>query len=106
MTTAAGSGANSYVYNADGKRVRRVVGAQTFFQIYGLGGELVAETSWNGSTATLQKEYGYRDGEMLIVAESATVRSPGDTNVWTRPGLDENDRRALLTTEGNPDLIY
>jgi len=34
----------------------------------------VAETSWNGSTATLQKEYGYRDGEMLIVAESATVR--------------------------------
>jgi hypothetical protein len=54
--------------------VRRVVGAQAFFQIYGLGGELVAEYLWNGSTATLQKEYGYRDGEMLVVAESATVR--------------------------------
>lgn len=74
MATAAGGGANSYVYDADGRRVRRVVGTQMFFQVYGLSGELVAEYLWNGSTATLQKEYGYRGGEMLIVAESATVR--------------------------------
>ena len=74
MVTAAGGGANSYGYNADGKRVRRAVGAQTFWQVYGVGGELVAEYLWNGATATLQKEHGYRDGEMLIVAEGATVR--------------------------------
>ena len=74
IVTAAGGGANSYVYNADGKRVRRMVGAQTFFHVYGIGGELVGEYLWNGSTAALQKEYGYRDGEMLIVAEGATVR--------------------------------
>jgi RHS repeat-associated protein len=74
MVTAAGGGANSYGYNADGKRVRRAVGAQTFWQVYGVGGELVAEYLWNGATATLQKEHGYRAGEMLIVAEGATVR--------------------------------
>src|SRR5262249_16214582 len=59
MITAAGEGANSYVYNADGKRTRRVVGAQTFWQVYGLDGELVAEYEWNGSSPVLQKEYGY-----------------------------------------------
>ncbi|MDX2034246.1 MAG: phosphoadenosine phosphosulfate reductase family protein [Blastocatellia bacterium] len=51
----------------------RAVGAQTFWQAYGVGGELVAEYLWKGATATLQKEYGYRDGEMLIVAEGETV---------------------------------
>lgn len=74
ITAAAGSGANSYVYNADGKRTRRLVGAQIFFQIYGFDGELLAEYLWNGSTASLQKEYGSRGGETLIVAEGATVR--------------------------------
>ncbi|MDX2034286.1 MAG: hypothetical protein SF339_26665 [Blastocatellia bacterium] len=74
MVTAAGGGANSYGYNADGKRVRRTVGAQTFWQVHGVGGELVAEYLWNGATATLRKEHGYRAGEMLIVAEGATVR--------------------------------
>ncbi|MGE0133399.1 MAG: RHS repeat domain-containing protein [Blastocatellales bacterium] len=74
MTSAAGGGLNKYVYDADGKRVRRQVSAQQFWQVYGIGGELVAEYLWDGTTATLQKEYGYRDGDMLIVAEGATVR--------------------------------
>jgi len=76
MTSAAGGGLNKYVYDADGKRVRRQVGAQQFWQVYGIGGELVAEYEWNNGTqvTTLQKEYGYRSGDMLIVAEGATVR--------------------------------
>jgi len=74
IITAAGGGLNKYVYDAEGKRVRRQVGAQQFWQVYGIDGELVAEYLWNGTTATLQKEYAYRGGEMLIVAEGATVR--------------------------------
>lgn len=69
IITAVGGGLNKYVYDADGKRVRRQVGAQQFWQVYGIGGELVAEYLWDGTTATLQKEYGYRSGDMLIVAE-------------------------------------
>lgn len=75
MTSAVGvKGSNSsYSYDADGRRTRRQAGGQTFWQVYGLGGELVAEYLWNGTTATLQKEYGYRGGEMLIVAETAST---------------------------------
>ena len=41
--------------------------------MYGLGGELVAEYLWTAPT-TVQKEYGYRSGQMLIVGESGNVR--------------------------------
>ncbi len=72
ILTAAGGGTNKYAYDADGKRVRRQVGSAQYWQVYGIGGELVAEYQWNGTTATLQKEYGSGGGAM-IVAESATV---------------------------------
>jgi len=65
--------ANKYVYDADGKRVRRQVGSSQYWQVYGIGGELVAEYQWNGSTATLLKEYG-SGGGASVVAEGATVR--------------------------------
>ena len=64
---------NKYVYDADGKRVRRKVGAQQFWQVYGIDGELIAEYEWNGTTASLQKEYG-SGGGASVVAEGATVR--------------------------------
>ena len=72
IVTAAGGGTNKYVYDADGKRVRRQVGSAQYWQVYGIGGELVAEYQWDGTTATLQKEYG-SGGGATIVAESATV---------------------------------
>lgn len=72
IVTASGGGTNKYVYDADGKRVRRQVGSSQYWQVYGIGGELVAEYQWNGTTATLQKEYG-SGGDVTIVAESATV---------------------------------
>ncbi len=72
ILTAAGGGTNKYVYDADGKRVRRQVGSAQYWQVYGIGGELLAEYQWNGTTATLQKEYGYA-GEVSVVAESATT---------------------------------
>ncbi len=68
MKKAWGGGQwNYYVYDSDGKRVRRVVGSVETWQVYGLEGELIAEYPVNGTAATPQKEYGYRNGQMLIV---------------------------------------
>ncbi|MDX2032499.1 MAG: hypothetical protein SF339_17625, partial [Blastocatellia bacterium] len=44
MKQAQQGAANSYyVYDADGRRVRRIVGGVETWMIYGLGGELLAE---------------------------------------------------------------
>jgi RHS repeat-associated protein len=67
-------GANYYYYDAGGKRVRRVVGTQEHWQVYGLDGELVAEYLYAGpgqpAPTTAQREYGYRSGQLLIVADN------------------------------------
>jgi RHS repeat-associated protein len=64
----------SYTYDADGRRVRRVVwedGVQKeYWQVYGVGGELVAEYQLVSGTATLKKEYGYRNGQLLVIADA------------------------------------
>jgi YD repeat-containing protein len=75
ITKAEGAGGlNRYYYDAAGQRVRRVVGEQETWLIYGLGGELVAEYAYTGmgnpAPTTAQKEYGYRGGELLIVADA------------------------------------
>jgi RHS repeat-associated protein len=79
MTSAvSGAGTSSYSYDADGRRVRRVaangISSQTWWQIYGLGGELVAEYELVSGTPTLRKEYGYRNGQPLVVADASTVQ--------------------------------
>jgi RHS repeat-associated protein len=78
MTKALqGSSNNYYFYDANGKRVRRILngsqtwnGQETWF-VYGFEGELVAEYAYNQVSAPLpsspQKEYGYRGGKMLVV---------------------------------------
>jgi RHS repeat-associated protein len=64
----------SYTYDADGRRVRRVTledGVQKeYWQVYGVGGELVAEYQVVSGTPTLKKEYGYRNGQLLVIAEA------------------------------------
>jgi RHS repeat-associated protein len=57
-----------YIYDGDGHRVRRFINNQETRQVYGLGGELVAEFAASTSPTTLQKEYGYRNGQLLITA--------------------------------------
>jgi RHS repeat-associated protein len=57
-----------YVYDGDGHRVRRFISDQETRQVYGLAGELVAEYAASTSPTTLQKEYGYRNGQLLITA--------------------------------------
>jgi RHS repeat-associated protein len=71
MLTADGANglSNSYTYDADGQRTRRSLnnGGEVWWQIYGIGGELMAEYQLVSGTPTLKKEYGYRNGQMLVV---------------------------------------
>lgn len=61
-----------YTYDADGKRVRRNSYGQETWQVYGLDGELVAEYAANAAPTAPQKEYGYRNGELVVTAQSTT----------------------------------
>src|SRR5260370_38988522 len=47
-------GTTAYVYDGEGKRVRKLVGENTRFA-YGIGGQLIME--FDGSTGALQQEY-------------------------------------------------
>ena len=68
---------NSYVYDASGRRTRRVIYnntnnmQETWWQVYGVGGELVAEYKLVNNTPQLQKEYGYRNGQLLVIYDAA-----------------------------------
>lgn len=69
--TQAGSYlAGSYTYDGDGRRVRRKVNSSETWQVYGMDGELLAEYA-NASASSPPKEYGYRNGQLLVIAEPA-----------------------------------
>lgn len=58
-----------YTYDADGNRTRRqIASSQEEWQIYGMDGELVAEYLASSPASVPEKEYGYRDGQLLITA--------------------------------------
>jgi RHS repeat-associated protein len=74
----------TYTYDGEGHRVKRLVGTTETWQVYGLGGELLAEYAANANHASPQKEYGYRNGQLLV---TATVTSGG----WgAPPAFDDN----------------
>ena len=50
-----------------------VIAAFSQLQVYGMDGELLAEYAPNASAASPQKEYGYRNGQLLITAEASTM---------------------------------
>src|SRR6185503_14617743 len=56
-----------------GQRIKRTVNGVATWQVYGFGGELLAEYAANGATTSPQKEYGYRNGELLVTADTAPV---------------------------------
>ncbi len=63
--------AATYVYDGDGKRVKRDNGLGVVtWQVYGVGGELLGEYAANSSPDAPQKEYGYRAGELLVTADA------------------------------------
>src|SRR5712691_10903158 len=74
MITATDSSnhASTYSYDGDGRRVKRNIAGTETWQVYGLGGELLAEYAQNAAASSPQKEYGYRNGQMLITADAPT----------------------------------
>ena len=62
------AGWSYYTYNADGQRTRRKINNQETWQVYGMDGELLAEYAANGAATSPQKEYGYRNGELLVTS--------------------------------------
>jgi hypothetical protein len=61
-----------YTYNADGQRVRRKVNGVESWQVFGMDGELLAEYGPNASPGNPQKEYGYRNGQLLVTVTAGT----------------------------------
>ena len=59
-----------YTYDADGRRVKRKVANEEWWQVYGIGGELLAEYRAGAPTYVPSKEYGYRGGELLVTMAS------------------------------------
>jgi RHS repeat-associated protein len=64
-----------YTYDGEGHRTRRKVDGVETWQVYGFAGELLAEYPANGAAASPQKEYGYRNGQLLVTAAAATGRT-------------------------------
>ena len=72
LLTATNGGGGSYVYDGDGKRIKRIAAGQEWWYVYGIGGELIAEYLANAPT-TVKKEYGYRGGQLLIAADGGST---------------------------------
>jgi len=58
-----------YTYNGDGQRVRRKVYGVETWSVYGMDGELVAEYPQQVAAGSPQKEYGYRNGQLLVIGQ-------------------------------------
>lgn len=72
-----------YTYDADGNRVRRSTAqGSAFWQVYGIDGELLAEYAANASHSAPQKEYGYRNGELLVTATPTGGAGGGGEVLW------------------------
>jgi RHS repeat-associated protein len=71
ITSAIGNSGQTevYAYDASGQRIKRIVDGVETWQVYGFDGELLAEYPANGAAASPQKEYGYRNGQLLITAD-------------------------------------
>jgi RHS repeat-associated protein len=80
MITANNGAIDKYTYDADGKRTRRKVGEAETWYLYGMGGELLAEYAPNSPATTPVKEYGYRNGQLLIIADAPTPQNVEWTN--------------------------
>jgi hypothetical protein len=91
-----------YAYDAMGKRIKRKVNGVETWMVYGFGGEMVAEYAENGVPTNPQKEYGFRNGQLLI---TATVTSGWGNapelhdNPLNPPGQPKTDIKGSHLTE-------
>jgi RHS repeat-associated protein len=97
--TSAVIGINSsslYSYDADGKRTRRQTPTESVWQVYGMDGELLSEYAANAAPSVPQKEYGYRNGELLV-----TARGEGSASGSSGTGASATFIKSDTTTQGN-----
>ena len=106
MTVAVGgvpTGQQLYKYDASGQRITRTVNGVESWAVYGFNGELVAEYPVNGVATSPQKEYGYRNGQLLITATpSAAGWGPAptiDDNPLNPPGQPKTNIKAIHVTQ-------
>ena len=97
MTQAwANSQWQTYTYDANGQRVKRSIninGTQTeTWQVYGVNGELLAEYAANASASSPQKEYGYRNGQLLV-----EIMAAGGSGWGSPPTFTDNPLAAGVT---------
>src|SRR5260370_33686176 len=86
-----------YTYDGNGKRVRRKVNGVETWQVYGLGGELIAEYPANANQSNPQREYGYRNGQLLITTDAGTARAPAPSALTANPPTSGADNTLNLT---------
>jgi RHS repeat-associated protein len=75
-----GNHTSTYTYDGGGARVKRNINGTETWQVYGFGGELLAEYAANGTATAPQKEYGYRNGQLLVIAASSSRQNVQWTN--------------------------
>jgi RHS repeat-associated protein len=105
LLTATAGGGGIYAYNADGKRTRRTAGGQETWYVYGLGGELLAEYAADGAPSAPRKEYGYRGGQILIIAESGSGGGVSLVKPASQSGVDIGGQ-AGSGTDGDADGLF
>ena len=116
LLTATAGGGGTYTYDAGGKRTRRTAGAQETWHIYGVGGELLAEYDADGAPSAPRKEYGYRGGQILIIAESGSsggvsfvkpaLKSSADLIGKSGPEADGAEDGLFVDDEAVADLEF
>jgi YD repeat-containing protein len=111
--TSAWGGNNQaqlYSYDSAGQRIKRTVDGVQTWQVYGFGGELIAEYAASGAATSPQKEYGYRNGQLLVTAEppatapinvalaanGATVTASSSFSGFAGSGAINGDRKGLF----------
>jgi RHS repeat-associated protein len=69
IVAADGTGGwSTYGYDGLGRRISRTENGQTWWYVYGIGGELLAEYRAGAAPAAPEKENGYQQKELLVVA--------------------------------------
>ena len=112
MITATHDGnTNEYRYDGDGHRVKRIVAnerAETW-QVYGLSGELLAEyDAADEKPVGPQKEYGYRNGQLLITAAPGSEAPCAPDEVCVAESGERQVEIEWLVTDqlGTPRMIF
>ena len=107
--TSAWGGNNQaqlYSYDSSGQRVKRTVNGVETWQIYGFGGELVAEYAANGLPSTPQKEYGYRNGQLLVTANGNAALTNFALNKSATQSSTTWSAPASRAVAGNTDGVW